>query len=301
MCNCTSGNDEVDDLTYRHADRTDRDPDVVAAGGADGGDGQNPGVSTGGDDVRDRRAGGVPDLDRAAGCRPRIVATAPCMDRRGRWSVRLSRTLFSGAAFRASGRSRVVELSLAAADRAVFVAAAGRTAGAAPYHRRRAWTDRHGALVCGQQQQRVRARSDARIDRGVRRRLRVGILFGDVAQAQIGADRRGGGLLSGDGAVSCGRAWGDRGYGLARYHGAMAGDHCARSRTGRCGILCLGYRDEARRYPCPGCRVLCDAAALDGVSDFGGFCQAERRDREPLRRGVGPDRDFGYRVHDGGK
>src|SRR5258707_4764730 len=134
MCNFTSGNDEVDDLTYRHADRTDCDPDVVAADDADGCDRQNPGVSTGGDDVRDRRAGGIPDLDRAAGCRQRIVATAPCMDRRGRWSVRLSRTLFSGAALRAPGRSRVVELSLAAVDRAAFVASPGRTAGPAPYH-----------------------------------------------------------------------------------------------------------------------------------------------------------------------
>src|SRR3977135_1516986 len=148
MCNFTSGNTKVDDLTQRHADRPDRDPDVVAAGGADGGHRQNPGVSTGGDDVRDRGAGGIPDLDRAAGCRQRIVATAPGMDRRGRWSVRLSRTLLSGAALRAPGRSRVVELSLAAVDRAVFVAAAGRTAGAAPYPRRRAWTDRHGAVVC---------------------------------------------------------------------------------------------------------------------------------------------------------
>src|SRR6266852_1464300 len=159
------GNDEVDDPTHRHADRTDRDPDVVAAGGADGGDRQNPGISTGGDDVRDRRAGGIPDLDRAAGCHQRIVATAPCMDRRGWWPVRLSRPLFSGAALRAPGRSRVVELSLAAVDRAVFGAAAGRTAGAAPYHRRSARTDRHGALVCGQQQRRVRAWSGARIVR----------------------------------------------------------------------------------------------------------------------------------------
>ncbi len=38
-------------------DRTDRDPDVVAAGGADGGDRQDSGLSAGGDDVRDRRAG----------------------------------------------------------------------------------------------------------------------------------------------------------------------------------------------------------------------------------------------------
>jgi drug/metabolite transporter (DMT)-like permease len=31
MCNCTSGNDEVDDPTHRNPDRTDGDPDVVAA------------------------------------------------------------------------------------------------------------------------------------------------------------------------------------------------------------------------------------------------------------------------------
>ena len=44
--------------------------------------------------------------------------------------------------------------------------------------------------------------------RGLRRRLCVGGLFGDVAQAQGGADRCGGGLLSRDGAAGRARAIG---------------------------------------------------------------------------------------------
>src|SRR3979409_1482126 len=94
-------NDELDDPAHRYADRTDRDPDVVAARRADGGDGKNPGLPTGGDDVRDRRAGGVPDMDRTAGCGPRVVAAAGSMDRRGRWPVRISCAVFPGAALRA--------------------------------------------------------------------------------------------------------------------------------------------------------------------------------------------------------
>src|ERR1700676_1171537 len=75
------GNDENHDPTHRHADRTDGNPDVVAAGG---GDGEDPRFSTGGDDVRDRRFGRTPDMDRAAGSRPSIAATAHGVDRRGR-------------------------------------------------------------------------------------------------------------------------------------------------------------------------------------------------------------------------
>src|ERR1700730_755023 len=78
MCNCTSGNDDVDDLTHRHADRPDRDPDVVVADGTDGGYRENSRISTGRDDVRDRRAGGVSDMDRAAGCHQRIAAATAC-------------------------------------------------------------------------------------------------------------------------------------------------------------------------------------------------------------------------------
>ena len=64
---------------YRHPDRTDRDPDVVAAGGADGGDGEDSRLSARGDDVRDRRAGRVRELVRAAGgafarCKQPLVA-----------------------------------------------------------------------------------------------------------------------------------------------------------------------------------------------------------------------------------
>ena len=44
------------DLPHRHPDRTDRDPDVVAAVGAHGRDRKNPGVPARRHDFRDRRA-----------------------------------------------------------------------------------------------------------------------------------------------------------------------------------------------------------------------------------------------------
>src|SRR5947209_116798 len=150
------------------------EPDVVAAGGADGGHGQNSRIPAGGDDVRDRRGGGIPDMDPAPGCDQRIAPTARCLGGGGRWPVRLSRAVFPGAAFCAAGRSRPVELSLAASDRAVFGAAAGRTAGAAPHHRRRARARRHRAVVCRQCRHWFRARPGAWIDRGVRRSVCVG-------------------------------------------------------------------------------------------------------------------------------
>jgi len=50
---------------------------------------------------------------------------------------------------------------------------------------------------------------------------------------------------------------------MARYAGTMAGDRWARARSGRRRILCLGYRNEARRYPRARCRVLRDTAALE--------------------------------------
>src|SRR5229473_1676609 len=119
-----------DDLTHRDADRPDRDPDVVAADGAYGGHRENSRISTGRDDVRDRRAGGISDMDRGS-----------------RRVVRIPRPVFPGAALRASGGSGPAELSLAAVDRAVFVAAAGRAAGAAPHHRSTARARRHGAAA----------------------------------------------------------------------------------------------------------------------------------------------------------
>ena len=83
---------------------------------------------------------------------------------------------------------------------------------------------------------------------------------------------------------------------LAGNDAAMARDRRARRRPGGCGVLCLGYRHEARRYPRAGCCVLRDAAALDGVSDSGRLRQAERRHRH--RRGADrrrrPDRGQGY-------
>src|SRR5258708_11371803 len=94
---------EQDDPPHRHPDRTDRDPDVVAAGGTDGGDGKNSRVSIGGNDVRDRRADGISDLDRAARRGPCVAATAPRLDRRSRGSVRISRAIFPRAPLPASG------------------------------------------------------------------------------------------------------------------------------------------------------------------------------------------------------
>ena len=115
----------------------------------------------------------------------RVAAAADGLDRRGRRPVRLSRAVFSGAALRAAGGSRPVELSLAALDRAVFVAVARRAAQAAPYRRRAVGARRHGAAAGRQHRRRLRAGSGARIDRGLRRGLCVGDLFGDVAQAQV--------------------------------------------------------------------------------------------------------------------
>ena len=164
-------------------------------GGADGGDRKNSRLSARCDDIRDRRAGRRADLDRAPRGAARLAAAAAGLDCRGRRPVRLSRAVFPRAALRAARRSGTAELSLAAIDRAVLVAVARRAAGAAPHHRRAARACRHCAAVCRQPSRRFRARSGARTCRRLRRGLRVGGLFGNVAQAQGGADRRGGGLL----------------------------------------------------------------------------------------------------------
>ena len=86
-------------------------------------------LSTDGHDLRDRRAGGAAELVLAARCDPRAQAVAARLGGRRRRAVRLSRAVFPRAALRAAGRSGPAELSLAAADRAVLVAAAGRAAG----------------------------------------------------------------------------------------------------------------------------------------------------------------------------
>ena len=138
---------------------------------------------------------GVRELDLAARGNQRVAAATHCVGRRRRRVVRLSRAVFPGAALRAAGRSRPAELSLAALDRAVLVVAAGRTAGAASHRRRAAGAGRHGAAVHRQQRRRLSRPARSRAGRGVRRRLRLGGLFGDVAQAQGGADRCGRRLL----------------------------------------------------------------------------------------------------------
>src|SRR5258708_37965618 len=92
-----------DDLTHRDADRPDRDPDVVAADGAYGGHRENSRISTGRGDVRDRRACGISDTDRGAGCHQRTVAAAHCMDRRSAREVGIPPPVFPCAALVAPG------------------------------------------------------------------------------------------------------------------------------------------------------------------------------------------------------
>src|SRR4051794_1914894 len=76
----------------------------------------------------------------------------------------------------------------------------------------------------------------------------------------------------------------------------MAGHTCAWLRPGGRGVLCLGYRDEARRHPRARRGLLRHAAALHRVSDAGGLCQAERIDCDSRRadRRRRPDRGEGY-------
>ena len=135
------------DSPCRYAHRTDRDPDVVAAVGADGRHGENSRVPARRHDVCDRRGGGVRELPVPALRLRRIEAAAGRLGRRRRRPVRLSRAVFPRASLRAAGRSGPVELSLAAPDRAVLLAAARRAAGAASHHRRVARARRNGAAV----------------------------------------------------------------------------------------------------------------------------------------------------------
>ena len=80
----------------------------------------------------------------AASCAP---AAGGGVDARRRRPVRLSRALFHGAATRAAGGSRPAQLFLAAADRAVLGAAAGRAAENPPCRRRADRPCRHRGAV----------------------------------------------------------------------------------------------------------------------------------------------------------
>ena len=77
-----------------------------------------------------------------------------------------------------------------------------------------------------------------------------------------------------------------------------------RRRPGGGGVLRLGHRHEARRYPCAGRGVLRHAVVVHGVSDAGGLCRAGRQPRDRGRadrrrradRGKGHDLETGCRA-----
>ena len=145
----------------------------------------------------------------------------------------------------------------------LFVAAPRRAAGAPITSSARCLGLVGTVLLLGGNAQRFARRHIPGLCRRVRRGFRVGRLFGDVAQAQVGADRRGGRLLPGHRAAGDAGSSDGRGHGVARNRDAMAGGRSAWHRPGRRRVLHLGYRNEARRYPRAGRGVLRDAAAFD--------------------------------------
>ena len=90
---------------------------------------------------------------------------------------------------------------------------------------------RHGAAV-RRQQRRLCAGPDPGTGRSFCRRLRLGGLFGDVAQAQGGADRRGRRLLPRHRAAGRARAWHGRDHGVAG-DDAGSGSRSSRSASAR--------------------------------------------------------------------
>ena len=271
-----------DDLPHRDPDRPFRDFDVVAARRVDGGDRKDSGLSARRAHLRHRRAGRAAHFHRTAAGAVGVTPAAAGMGRRRRRIVRLSRAVFSGAAVRATRGSRTSELSLAIADRIVLIVPARRTARGASRRRRAGGTCRHGASD-RRRPVRLCPGATARTSRGVRRGVRLGDLFGDVAAAQVGADRCGRRLLSCHRTARRGDACVDRRHGVARDDRAMVCDPRARSGAGRSRVLYLGRRHEAWRYPRAGCGVLRDAVALHRLSDTGRLCQGERQYR-PCRR-----------------
>ena len=220
---------------------------------------------------------GIFDLARPARRVRRAEAAAAGLDRRRRRTVRLSRAVFPGAALCAAGRSGPVELSLAAVDRAVLVAAAGRAAGARTTSSARCWA--WPAPCC----------CSPAIAAAASRRASCPDLLAAFVAAFVWAaysvmsrklkavptDAVAGFCLA-TAVLAALVHWLVETTVWPETTLAMARDHRARHRSGGRGVLCLGYRHEARRHPRAGCGVLRDAAALDRVFDSGGLCQAER-------------------------
>ena len=213
----------------------------------------------------------------------RAAAAAAGLGRRCRRIVRLSRALFSGAALCSARRGRAFELPVAAVDRSVLVLPARRAAGGASCHRRAGRTCRHG-VAADRRPVGLCTGAASRTFCSVCRGVCLGELFSDVAAAEGRADRCGRGVLSRHCVARRAHACAAREYRMARDISAVARDRRARPGTGGRGVLHLGYRHEARRYPGIGSRVLRDAAALDRVSDPRGICQGQRQYRH--RRGA---------------
>src|SRR6185295_5280551 len=241
--------------------------DVVVLVVAHGCNGKNARVSTGGDDVRDRRLAWRCELAVPSSSGTRVAAILAGVAARCRRTIRLSRALLSRASSGTTRRSATLQLSLADSDRAVLRVFAGGTPEAASPGRRVARARRHAGA-----DRRDAARGDSRgihrwLSRGAGGGAPMGRLLGAVASIQGCAQRRSCGLLPDDCASRGPLSHVVRAHGLARNRHAMVSAHSPRTwACWRC-VLCLGSRHEARRYPCIGRRVLCGAVI---VNDFPG-------------------------------
>ena len=249
------------------ADRLHRDPDVVAARAAHRGLGRDAAVPARRRHLRHRRHARRCQFHRAARRRESAASAVAGVGARGRRAVRLSRALLHGAAAGAAGGSRADQLSLAAADRFILGAAAGRAVEAASPRRRGARSRWHDRSDIRPRRAWFRAARSAGLCRRLRRGVRLGDLFGGVAALRRRAERCRGRLLSGDGAACRAVSSVVRDDGVAARRGGVGRGDRARYRSGRARVLCLGHRRQARRHSRARRRILRRAGIVDAGVD----------------------------------